>query len=127
LRDGKFVFQRESESFNAMIFQTFLKNWWPVASKGRQNVALVIDNVKYHHANLHKPWRDARSSRLKFHFLPAYSPELNPIERLWKLTRRLCLHNRYFPSLKDVVLAAESQFGEWEKGSETVRRLCTVI
>jgi transposase len=27
-------------------------------------------------------------------FLPPYSPELNPVERVWKLTRRLCLHTQ---------------------------------
>ena len=43
-------------------------------------------------------------------FLPPYSPELNPIERVWKLTRRLCLHNRYFGFLETVIEAVESQF-----------------
>jgi DDE superfamily endonuclease len=43
-------------------------------------------------------------------YLPPYSPELNPIERVWKLTRRQCLHNRYFPVLDVVVAAVETQF-----------------
>jgi len=38
------------------------------------------------------------------------SPELNPIERVWKLTRRRCLHNRYFDNLQDVIGAVESEF-----------------
>jgi len=37
---------------------------------------------------------------------------LNPIERVWKLTRRLCLHNRYFAFLDGVVEAVETQFAE---------------
>ena len=41
------------------------------------------------------------------------SPELNPIERVRKLTRRLCLHNRYFGFLDGVVSAVEEQFSEW--------------
>jgi hypothetical protein len=40
----RFVFQRESKSFNAMTFHALMKNWWSAASKGRPNVALVIDN-----------------------------------------------------------------------------------
>jgi transposase len=59
-------------------------------------------------------------------FLPPYSPDLNPIERLWKLTRRLCLHNRYFPTLEDVVQSVESQFTEWTSGNEIVRKLCAI-
>ena len=37
--------------------------------------------------------------RLDLEFLPAYSPELNPIERVWKLTRRLCTHDTYFEKI----------------------------
>jgi transposase len=52
-------------------------------------------------------------------FLPPYSPELNPIERVWKLTRRLCLHNRYFGFLESVMNAVEDQFAEWTKPNDT--------
>ena len=38
--------------------------------------------------------------RFRLDFLPHYSPDLNPIERVWKVTRRLCLHNVYFPKLE---------------------------
>jgi len=61
------------------------------------------------------------------HFLPPYSPELNPIERTWKLTHRLCLHNRYFQTLDDVVTAVEEQFGAWAAPNDTLRRLCAII
>jgi transposase len=60
-------------------------------------------------------------------FLPPYSPELNPIERVWKLTRRLCLHNRYFGFLDTVVEAVESQFKTWVQPNNTLRRLCAII
>ena len=59
-------------------------------------------------------------------YLPPYSPELNPIERVWKLTRRQCLHNRYFPALEEVITAVETEFGRWGHGKETLRRLCAI-
>jgi len=65
--------------------------------KGRRLVG-HSDNAKYHHARLHAIWREERIPTFELDFLPAYSPELNPIERVRKLTRRLCLHNRYFGS-----------------------------
>ena len=37
-----------------------------------------------------------------FDFLPFYSPDINPIERIWKITRQLCLHNVYFAKLDQV-------------------------
>jgi hypothetical protein len=60
-------------------------------------------------------------------FLPPYSPELNPIERVWKLTRRLCLHNRYFAFLDSVAEAVEGQLANWLGPNETLRRLCANI
>ena len=127
LRDGKFVFQREEKKFNAVTFHTFLKHLGKVSSRSGRRVALIIDNARYPHAKLHFDWRNQRSPHFALHFLPPYSPDLNPIERLWKLTRRLCLHNRYFPTLEDIVDSVETKFSHWTSGNEVVRRLCAVI
>ncbi|MBI5280815.1 MAG: transposase [Candidatus Solibacter usitatus] len=59
-------------------------------------------------------------------FLPPYSPDLNPLEGVWKLTRRSCLHNRYFPELEDVMRDVEEQFRQWSRGNDTLRRLCAI-
>ena len=38
--------------------------------------------------------------KIKILYLPAYSPNLNPIERLWKYMKREVMANRYFPNLE---------------------------
>lgn len=38
---------------------------------------------------------------IKLHFLPTYSPNLNPIERLWKIINEKVRNNRYFESAKE--------------------------
>jgi hypothetical protein len=38
-------------------------------------------------------------------FLPADSPQLATVERVWKLARRLATHNRFFATLDDVLTA----------------------
>lgn len=124
LRDGKLAYRREEERFNAMTFHAFMKQLRNVSSKSGRRVIVITDNARYHHAILHKEWRQQHTDRFSLDFLPPYSPDLNPIERLWKLTRRLCLHNRYFPELDDVTTVVESQFALWRSGNETVRRLC---
>ena len=87
---------------------------------------VVIDNAQYHAARLHRPWREVRAERFALDILPAYSPELNPIQRVWKLTRRRCLLNRYFAQLNDVMLAGQTEFADWIKPDNAVRRLCAI-
>jgi transposase len=92
-----------------------------------RRVVVISDNAKYHHAWLHKDWRARHAADFALNYLPPYSPELNPIERVWKLTRRRCLHNRYFAKLEEVIAAVEAEFGSWARQNETLRRLCAIM
>ena len=87
---------------------------------------MIADNARYHHARLPRDWRQEEAERFSLDYLPPYSPELNPTERVWKLTRRLCVHNRYFPSLSDIALAVETEFANWTEPNDTLRRLCAI-
>lgn len=124
LRDGRFIFRRETEKFNAESFLEFMKQLLAAGKNNDRKMELIIDNAKYHHANLHKCWREENSEVFSLNYLPPYSPDLNPIERVWKLTRRNCLHNRYFPTLKAVETAVESQFDRWAHPNDILCRLC---
>jgi len=126
LRDGKFLFRRETGKFNALTCWQFLKALHAISTRTVRRVLVIADNAKYHHARLHRDWRQARAERFALDFLPPYSPELNPSERIWKLTRRLCLHNRYFSKLDEVALAVETEFAHWTKPNNTLRRLCAI-
>jgi hypothetical protein len=55
------------------------------------------------------------------------SPELNPIGRVWKLTRQSCLHNRYFSQLSEMIEGVENQFNQWHRRNATLKRLCATI
>jgi transposase len=59
-----------------------------------EEITLVMDNARYQHNNMIKGVAEAVGIELLF--LPAYSPNLNLIERLWKLTKKRCLTNRYY-------------------------------
>lgn len=126
LRDGRFQFRRETDKFNAATFFEFMKGLRRASIRSGRRVVVITDNAKYHHARLHKPWREAHGGDFVLDYLPPYSPELNPIERVWKLTRRRCLHNRYFPELDLVIDAVEEEFAQWTKGSDLLRRLCAI-
>lgn len=127
LRDGRLHFRRETGKFNGETFFTFMKGLRRTSIRAGRKVVVITDNAKYHHARLHKQWREAHVDGFALDYLPPYSPELNPIERVWKLTRRRCLHNRYFAKLDDVITAVEQEFSGWTAGNETLRRLCAII
>lgn len=126
LRDGKLLVQSERQRFDAQTTWDFLRRLRRCSGRSGRRTVVIIDNAKYHHANLHREWRAEQEPEFELMFLPPYSPDLNPIERVWKLVRRLRLHNRYFPELEDVVVSVEEQFRWWEQPNETLRRLCSI-
>ena len=127
LRDGKFFFHRETDKFNGATFFAFLKALYRVSANGTRRVVVITDNARYHHAKMHRSWREKHLDKFALDYLPPYSPDLNPIERVWKLTRRQCVHNRYFPKLDEVIDSIEGQFKQWLRGNITLRRLCALI
>ena len=127
LRDGRLETRRETGRFNGETFWEFLRYLREVTIQPGRRVILISDNAQYHRSSLHLAWRQQHQPQFALNFLPPYSPELNPIERVWKLTRRLCLHNRYFAFLDSVAETVEQQFGDWRNANETLRRLCAII
>ena len=89
VRDGKFFFRRETGKFNAITSWQFLKALHTISTHTARRVVVIADNARYHHARLHRDGRQERTGHFALDFLPPYSPELNPSERVWKLTRRL--------------------------------------
>jgi transposase len=124
LRFGQLVMQF-SENFNATTFETFLRKIIRHRRKGNRLI-IVLDNARYHHAKLLIPFLYKYRRLLKLSFLPAYSPELNPIERVWKLSRKLCTHNQYFPELQDLATAVANQLRLWELPNKTLVKLCGI-
>jgi transposase len=64
------------------------------------------------------------NGRLVLKAQPAYSPELNPQERIWKWWRRVVTHNYWFATLKDQIEAIRNFFRYLAGIKEQVRRLC---
>ena len=63
-----------------------------------QELTLVMDNARYQRNK--RVFEQASADNVELLFLPAYSPNLNLIERLWKLVKSNCLRNRYFADFK---------------------------
>ena len=66
---------------------------------GSMTIHLILDRSGYHRSIL--VVEKASELNIKLHFLPPYSPNLNPIERLWKVMNEQVRNNRFFKSSKD--------------------------
>lgn len=122
--DGKFS-SCLMNIFNAQTFEIFLAQLIRHKRKGRTMV-VIVDNAAWHKSKELQSWLEAHKKALRLDFLPPYSPDLNSIERVWKLTRRLRTHNRYFETLEALVETVCEQFKTWSKPNETLRRLCAI-
>lgn len=73
-----------------------VRETYPVSQK----IHIILDGVGYHRAELVKEW--AYLMNIDLHYLPPYSPSLNPIERIWKVMNEVVRNNSYFTSPKEL-------------------------
>lgn len=94
---GRFHYRRAS-SLKSVQFVEFLRKI-RAFYKG-QKVYLIVDNGTSHKGPEVKRFLE-RNPEIELVFLPAYSPNLNPIEKIWKQMKQEHLHNRLFEKKTD--------------------------
>lgn len=80
------------------------------ASFADRPITLVLDNARYQHCRFIKGL--AANLRIELLFLPAYSPNLNLIERLWKFVKKQCLYSKYYATFAEFKQAIEDCLAE---------------
>ena len=97
-----------AERFTGSTFLEFLQH---LVGCFRRKVFLIIDNGPCHNLDAAgKEWLAANRHRIELFRLPPYSPELNPIEGVWKTTKRTTTHNRFFRTTTDRDAALTATF-----------------
>lgn len=95
---------REDKTLNASATIGFLQQLeeaYPTLTR----VHVFCDNASYYRNK--EVTEYLRTSKVKLHFLPPYSPNLNPIERLWKWMKEIVVYNTYyeeFEAFKEAIL-----------------------
>lgn len=115
---------KEAPTFNAETFGDFLHH---LLKHTRGKVYIIMDNATWHRSKDLKDLFWSKRHRLVRVFLPPYSPELNPIERVWRITRRQVTHNRYFESTDQLKTALNSRFAQWKQPNLALKILCANI
>ena len=92
---------------------------------------VIMDNAPWHKKAIRLIWTEAYEEyadireKLEYLSLPPYSPDLNPIEQIWRKNRREKTHNRYFSSLMKLIGTLGDYFAQFFMPNDQLRSLCS--
>jgi transposase len=113
---GTFIHMEHEGRFNGQSYQQFLEH---VLTQFECPVILIQDGAPYHTSKAMNEYFDLKKQegRLFCHQLPSYSPDYNPIEKLWKQTKADKTHCRYFPQFSDLKAAVLEAFEDYMRNA----------
>lgn len=94
-----------------------------VKNENVKNLYLIMDNASYNRSK--KVKNLANKLEIKLIYLPPYSPNLNPIERLWKFFKKKMLYNEYYEKFDDFSSACSKFFQYIRKYRSELESLIT--
>ena len=100
-----------TETYDTINSESIVRFFWKLKKEHyplEQKVHLILDGAAYHRAELVK--NAAKVLNIELHYLPPYSPHLNPIERLWKVMNEHARNNVYFSSKREFISAIKEFF-----------------
>jgi transposase len=84
-------------------------------------IYMILDNARYHYSKVVKEYE--ASSRVTLVYLPAYSPELNLIERLWKVFKKNVLYNKFYEKYDKFKKACISFFANQDQHMDEINSI----
>jgi len=87
-------------------------------------IILIVDNASYNHSYELKQFL-RKHKRIKLYYLPPYSPNLNPIERLWLFFHKKILYDKYYETFKEFQTATLDFFTNIKQYDKELRTLLT--
>jgi len=113
---GKFFYKAQEGRLNSESYKDFLQY---VLSKTRKHIILIQDGASYHVSKAMKVFFKEKENRLTVYQLPTYSPDYNPIEKVWKKIKTEETHLHYFPTFESLTKKVDSALLSFAfKGSE---------
>lgn len=105
--NGHKVVYESAEKVDEVSIQSFLYELRK-QHPGRYTVHIIWDNAGYHCSKAVQAFSETLG--IKIHYLPPYSPNLNPIERLWKIMHEQVTYNKYYEKFSDFTEAIQHFF-----------------
>jgi transposase len=97
---GRFFYRAQEERLQSETYAEFLQ---AVIRKAKKHLILIQDGARYHTSKFMQEFFEKHKERLTVYQLPSYSPDFNPIERLWKEIKKDGTHLHYFPTFGALV------------------------
>lgn len=117
---GKFFSKAQTERLTSETYIQFLLD---VLTKTRKHLVIVQDGARYHTSKLLKEFFHLHRSRITVFQLPSYSPDYNPIEKLWKKIKQYGTHMKYFPTFEDLVGKVDEILVDFKNKKDEVLKL----
>ena len=83
---------------NSITFSLFLENLFAWLDPSKKYV-LILDNARFHKTNIVRDAFEEQKKWIAVEFIPPYSPELNPIETCWKVTKHAVTKSQHFETI----------------------------
>lgn len=114
------------DGFDSDTFTCFLE-WLLAEHDPCRQIVLVLDNARVHKSHQVLTFVEKWQERLVLVYLPPYSPDLNPVERVWKDLRYRVTHNVFFKNLADLTQAVSDYLARHAEPNERLAHLCCNI
>jgi len=85
-------------SQNSLMFCHFLRSLFAWLKPNKKYV-LILDNAGFHKTDIVKSLIEEYNGWIVVEHIPPYSPELNPIETCWKVTKNTVTKSQYFKTI----------------------------
>ena len=120
---GRFFYQGQEGRLNSTAYVAFLQR---VLEHTTQPILLIQDGARYHTSAETKAFFAQQAARLQVFQLPTYSPDYNPIEKLWKKIKQQETHLHYFPTFEALTDKVEHALLKFANIPEEILALCSL-
>jgi len=114
---GRLFSQGIEGRFNSESYQAFLQM---ILAQTTHHLFLIHDGARYHTSASTQAFLVVHSERITAEPLPSYSPDYNPIEYLWKKTKKQATHNKYFKEFAALTVSVEKALAYFATHPDTV-------
>jgi transposase len=120
---GRFFYQGQEGRLNSTAYVAFLQR---VLAQTTRPILLIQDGARYHTSAETKAFFAQQAARLQVFQLPTYSPDYNPIEKLWKKIKQQETHLHYFPTFEALTDKVEQALLKFANIPEEILALCSL-